>query len=203
MNTDRDSPVQIKVKLSLFYFNWAPRHEGALGEWRYSFTHSLTSAQDGGEWSASLPGRFTPTERAPDTHWRGGWVDPRAVLEAVVRRKISLTMHNDVIPRHVRVNLSLCLIKHHAMKTYGGVEVHFHAFLNSVLEGDEWLASRPGRFIPGETDSGTQWIGGWVGPSVGVGMVVKCISFCIYVRTYICRLLHACTFTWLCLYTRV
>jgi hypothetical protein len=31
-----------------------------LGEWRYSFTHSLTSALVGGEWSASRPGRFTP-----------------------------------------------------------------------------------------------------------------------------------------------
>jgi len=26
--------------------------------------HSLTSALDGGEWSASLPGLFTPRERA-------------------------------------------------------------------------------------------------------------------------------------------
>jgi hypothetical protein len=26
----------------------------------------------------------------------------------------------------------------HAMKTYGGVEVHLHAFLTSTLEGDEW-----------------------------------------------------------------
>jgi len=28
----------------------------------------LTSALDGGEWSASRPGRFIPRERAPDTH---------------------------------------------------------------------------------------------------------------------------------------
>jgi len=27
--------------------------------------HSLTSPLDGGEWSASLPSRFTPRERAP------------------------------------------------------------------------------------------------------------------------------------------
>jgi hypothetical protein len=33
--------------------NRAPRREGALGEWRYSSTRSLTSALDGGEWSAS------------------------------------------------------------------------------------------------------------------------------------------------------
>jgi hypothetical protein len=72
------------VKLSLC-FNWAPRHGGVLGEWKYSSTHSLTSALDGGEWSASRPGRFTPRERAPRTHWTGGWMGPRAVL---VKRKI-------------------------------------------------------------------------------------------------------------------
>jgi hypothetical protein len=26
------------------------KHGGVLGEWRYSSTHSLTSALDGGEW---------------------------------------------------------------------------------------------------------------------------------------------------------
>jgi hypothetical protein len=64
--------------------NWAPRHEGALAEWRYSSTHSLTSALDGGEWSASRPGRFTPRERAPGTHWIGSWMGPRAALDAVL-----------------------------------------------------------------------------------------------------------------------
>jgi len=34
----------------------------------------LTSALQEGEWSASRPGRFTPRERDPDTHWIGGWV---------------------------------------------------------------------------------------------------------------------------------
>jgi hypothetical protein len=58
------------------------------GLWRYSSTHYLTSALDGSEWPASRPGRFTPRERAPGTHWIGGWVGPRAVLYAVVERKI-------------------------------------------------------------------------------------------------------------------
>jgi hypothetical protein len=80
--------VKVKVKLSPC-FNWAPRHEGVVGEWRYNSTHSLTSALDGGEWSGSRPGRFTPRERTPGTHWIGGWVGTRAVLDAVVRRKIS------------------------------------------------------------------------------------------------------------------
>jgi hypothetical protein len=43
----------------------------------------LTSALDEGEWSASRPCRFNPRERAPSTHWIGGWVNPRAGLDAV------------------------------------------------------------------------------------------------------------------------
>jgi hypothetical protein len=45
----------------------------------------LTSALDGREWLASRPGGFTP-----GTHWIGGWVGPRAVLDAVASRKWSL-----------------------------------------------------------------------------------------------------------------
>jgi hypothetical protein len=41
----------------------------------------LTSVLVRGEWSASRHGRFTPGERAPGTHWIGGWVDPRAGLD--------------------------------------------------------------------------------------------------------------------------
>jgi hypothetical protein len=36
----------------------------------------LTSALDGGEWSAPRSGRFTHRERAPGIHWIGGWVGP-------------------------------------------------------------------------------------------------------------------------------
>jgi hypothetical protein len=41
----------------------------------------LTSALVGGQWPASRPCRFTPGERAPGTHFIGGWVDPRAGLD--------------------------------------------------------------------------------------------------------------------------
>jgi hypothetical protein len=54
----------------------------------YSSTHSLTSALEGGEWSASSSGRLTPRERVPGTHWIGGWMGPRAVWDAMVKRKI-------------------------------------------------------------------------------------------------------------------
>jgi hypothetical protein len=73
----------VKVKLSLC-FNWVPRHEGVWGEWRYSSTHTLTSVVDEGEWSASRPGRSIPRERAPGTHWIGGWVGPESHSSSVV-----------------------------------------------------------------------------------------------------------------------
>jgi hypothetical protein len=41
----------------------------------------LTLALVGGEWPASCPSPFTAGERAPCTHWIGGWVGPRAGLE--------------------------------------------------------------------------------------------------------------------------
>jgi hypothetical protein len=47
----------------------------------------LTSAIVGGEWSASHPCRYIPGERAPGTHWIGGWVGPRAGLDEVEKRK--------------------------------------------------------------------------------------------------------------------
>jgi hypothetical protein len=37
------------------------------------------------------------------------------------------------------------------MKMYGGMALYLHAFLTSVLDEGEWSASRPGRFITGET----------------------------------------------------
>jgi len=43
----------------------------------------------------------------------------------------------------------LCLIKHHAIRTYGGVEVEVHVFLTSVLNV-RFEALRPVRFTPGE-----------------------------------------------------
>jgi len=45
----------------------------------------LTSALDGDEWSDSRHGRFTPKERSPGTHWIGGWVVPRAGLDALIK----------------------------------------------------------------------------------------------------------------------
>jgi hypothetical protein len=63
--------------------------EALGGESRYSSYSFTTSALDGGEWSASRPGRvFTPGERTPGTHCTGGWVGPRAGLDTEDRGKI-------------------------------------------------------------------------------------------------------------------
>jgi hypothetical protein len=47
----------------------------------------LTSALVEGEWSDSRTGRFTPAERAPGTHWIGGWVGPRTGMDDMEKRK--------------------------------------------------------------------------------------------------------------------
>jgi hypothetical protein len=46
----------------------------------------------------------------------------------------------------VKVKLSLCLIKHHAMKTYRDSGGMSPPFLTSAFDGREWSASRSGRF---------------------------------------------------------
>jgi hypothetical protein len=61
-------------------------HEGVWGSGCID-PHVLSSALAGGEWSTSRPGRFTPGERAPGTHWIGGCVDPRAGLNDLEKRK--------------------------------------------------------------------------------------------------------------------
>jgi hypothetical protein len=61
--------------------NETSRHE----VWKSGATF-VTSALDEGEWTASRPRRFRPGERAPGTHWIGGWVGPTVDLDAVTRK---------------------------------------------------------------------------------------------------------------------
>jgi hypothetical protein len=72
--TMRSNEIQkVKVKLSLC-FNWTPRHEGVLGEWRYSSMHS---------W----PRLLYPQGKRPGTPWIGGWWAPGPVWTRWWREK--------------------------------------------------------------------------------------------------------------------
>jgi hypothetical protein len=60
-----------------------------FGGEEYSSYLFTTSAQDGGEWSASRFCRALPLGIGPPgSHWTGGWVYPRSGLDTEVRGKI-------------------------------------------------------------------------------------------------------------------
>jgi len=88
MSSDIHCKAEGKVVPVLFFLNCVPRHENLLGEWRYSFHAFLTSLLDRGAWSVLCPGRFNPSERTFATHWIGRWVNPRVVLDTMVKREI-------------------------------------------------------------------------------------------------------------------
>jgi hypothetical protein len=69
-------------------------------------------------------------------------------------------------------NLHIIIIKV-VPKAYGGVDIWIHIFLTSALAGDEWSASHPGRFTPGEIAPNTDWMEGYVDPRAGLGGVEK------------------------------
>jgi hypothetical protein len=66
--------------------NQASRHEEVLGDVGIA-PRVPNLGTCAGEWSASRPGRFIPGEKALRTHFIEGWVDLRAGLDAVAKRK--------------------------------------------------------------------------------------------------------------------
>jgi hypothetical protein len=73
--------LQLKTKVNLSQYlanHYVMKNYGGV----YVYIHGFfTSALVGGEWSASRPGRFIPDGKAPGTHWKGGWLGPRAGLD--------------------------------------------------------------------------------------------------------------------------
>jgi hypothetical protein len=80
------SPFPCKSKVK-FFLCWS-KHAMNMYWWSGSIAPRILDLDSRWRWSASLLGRSTPRERAPGTHWIGAWVEPRAVLDAVVKRKI-------------------------------------------------------------------------------------------------------------------
>jgi hypothetical protein len=77
---------------------------------RHSSYSFMTSALDGGEWSASRPGRaFTPGERTPGTYCTEGWVGPRAGLDTEDRGKIVCACRGSNPGRPARSQTLYCL----------------------------------------------------------------------------------------------
>jgi hypothetical protein len=54
------------------------------------------------------------------------------------------------------------------------------SFFTSALDGGEQSASRLGHFTSGETAPGTHWLGGWMGPRIGLDAVALRKIFCPY-----------------------
>jgi len=69
-------------------------------------------------------------------------------------------------PSYKKVQLSLCIIKHHSMKPHGGVKV-LCAFLTLALDRSERSPSCWMCFTTGKGSSCPDWIEGWVGHRVG------------------------------------
>jgi hypothetical protein len=80
---------------------WEITHTwGRMGKWRKNSAHSLTLALDGSEWSPSLSDRWYRGKRVPNAHWIGNWVDSRANMDPVEKRKVSAhTAYRTSIPR--------------------------------------------------------------------------------------------------------
>jgi hypothetical protein len=65
--------------------------------------------------------------------------------------------------------LSLCLTKHHAMKTYWGSGGTAPCILDLGTRWG-WSAACPSCFTPRERAPSTHWIGSWVGPRAILGI---------------------------------
>jgi hypothetical protein len=77
----------------------------------------LISALIGGEWLVSRSCRFTPLERAPGTHSVGGWVNPRARLEDVEKRKFLTLPGLELRPLYLPArSQSLCRLHYPGFK---------------------------------------------------------------------------------------
>jgi len=74
-------------------------------------------ALDGGESSVLCSNCLTLGERGPDTYWIGGWVEHRAGLDAVVRRKI-FSPYRESPPECIQRNVTRGLSENYFQQYY-------------------------------------------------------------------------------------
>jgi hypothetical protein len=91
-------------------------------------------------------------------------------MNLILRGLHSCKNNDKVVPRHVDI---LCLIKHHAMNMYGGMEVHLHTILSLALDWGVLSASGTCYFTLRERSPSTHWIWSYMSPIAGLGAVAK------------------------------
>jgi hypothetical protein len=88
------------------------------------------------------PAALPPGKRAPDTHWIGGWVGPRAVLDAEVKRKIP-SPRRELNPRTHQRNFSevRLLYKKRSLKKQGFYENFIKMKITESPSSTRWHCS--------------------------------------------------------------
>jgi hypothetical protein len=118
----------------------------------------LALALIGGEWPVSCSGHFTPEERAPGTHWIGGWVGPRTSLDDMERsywvsdiRQVEIHIAEPLVPEHNPFEVEIVIAKLEKYKLPGSDQIlaeliqaggeilwsEVHIFINSIWSKEE------------------------------------------------------------------
>jgi hypothetical protein len=115
-----------------------------------------------------------PRERASGTHWIGGWVGPRTVLDAVVMRKIS-SPRQESNSRTPIVQPVAQRYTDWAITTLSGSTAPRILNLGTTWRGVVSFTPRP--LHSQGNNPGTQWIGGLESPTAGLDAVTNRKTF--------------------------
>jgi hypothetical protein len=76
------------------------------------------------------PAALPPRERALGTHWKGGWLGPRAVLDAVVKRNIP-SLHRE---SNLRAPIVQSVAQRYTDRAIMALGVRFNLIKNEISE---------------------------------------------------------------------
>jgi hypothetical protein len=118
------------LKLSLGLINYARSSEDVRDSGGIA-PPFLTSALDGGEWSASHPCYFTARETAHGTHCTGGRVGHRDGLDVMEKRKISCPYRETNLDPSVAqpVAWSLYRLSYHGYLSPRPIPIKLHEYI--------------------------------------------------------------------------